>query len=651
MSNDLERERQEAEEHKSRIESAKSSLYQPGGPSVIRRHDDPGHLPGEEEALPTQTFAPVTPPRTFDREKFAAKTNVVFRRLLIAALVFFVVSLGIAAFMYFYGNNTISAKNISIEVSAPPSVPSSDTFSFDIMLQNNNNSDLVESALIIDYPEGARYVEDNTKPLVSDRIDLGTVAKGAIVKRTLSARLFGEEDAEKNIRIRFEYKVKDSNGVFSKEDDFNVVLRLAPLVLSVDALKEVNSNQEITLTTKVISNSNNVLSNVALNVTYPYGFTYTSSNLEVDGKTGQFPLGELKPNETKTVEIKGVINGQSAEDKVFKFNVGTANSAEEVKVSTLLATYVHDMTIRADFLATSITFDSRAGYATAGTPIRGSIQWKNTLSVPINDARFSLKIEGDLISRGDIASDRGFYDSNDGTIEWNKNVDKDLEEIPPGETGSFGFTIPLLAKEEAITGRITNPKVTLSFDVHGRRITDRDVTEDIEASFVRVVPIVTEATIDAKTFYAKGPFKNAGPTPAKAENKTTYTMSIALNNTTNEITNGEVTATLPTYVTYEGEVSPSSDKVTWNANTRQLRWTVGTLSPRTGYGAAPRTLYFKVGVTPSRTQIGQVLMLVDDIEFNGRDSFANTDIKANSPILTTLIQDVGSGFGGGQVVE
>lgn len=651
MPEDLERERQQAEEHKSKMDSARDSLYTPGAPSVIHRQPEPAGLPKDEETQPNRVFVPPPVAHTFNTGKTAQKVNVVFRRLLMAAVLFFIVALGAATFMYFYGNNIISSRNIKIDFTAPPSVPSSDSFSFDISVQNGNNSDLIKTAIVIDYPEGTRYVDDNAKSLVSERIDTGTLRKGEIIKRTVSARLFGEENAEKNIKVRLEYEVENSNAHFSKDADFNVILRLAPVVISIDALREVNNNQEVILTARIISNSNNTLRNVALNVIYPFGFNYTRSNLEVDGSKGQFPVGDIQPNETKTVEIRGTINGQSAEEKVFKFNVGTASPEENTKVTTTLATFIHDMIIRGDFLASSIVFNDPESYAYLGVPIRGTILWKNTLPEPINDAKFILKISGDLIDTENISSDRGFYDSNRGLIEWDKNVEKQLEEIAPGQTGSFSFTISLFDYDKALSERISNPKVTLDFDIQGQRITEKNVTENIRSSFTKIVPVVTVVDLTAKSLYNSGPLKNSGPIPPKAENKTTYTVALSLSNSVNAVTNGEVTATLPNYVKYEGGYSPASDKLTWNESTRQIRWNVGTLPVRTGYGTSPRTIYFKVSITPSRTQIGDILNLVNNIVFNGKDVFANGDIKAISPNVTTDLQDPGVVFGNGQVVQ
>ena len=139
--------------------------------------------------------------------------------------------------------------------------------------------------------------------------------------------------------------------------------------------------------------------------------------------------------------------------------------------------------------------------------------------------------------------------------------------------------------------------------------------------------------------------------PPKAETKTTYPGALGLSNSVNEITSGELIAKLPNYVTYEGQVSPSSDKVSWNASTRLLRWTTGSIPARTGYGCSPRILYFKVSVTPSRTQIGDILQLVTDISYTGKDSFADTDITVTSSDVTSSTRKGADGFENGQVVE
>ena len=87
---------------------------------------------------------------------------------------------------------------------------------------------------------------------------------------------------------------------------------------------------------------------------------------------------------------------------------------------------------------------------------------------------------------------------------------------------------------------------------------------------------------------------------------------------------------------------------------RHIRFLIqarGDVAAFTGHGTSPRTLSFKVGVSPSRTQIGQVLELVRSISFTGEDSIAGVTISATAPSVTTMTQDQASGSNSGQVVQ
>jgi hypothetical protein len=652
---DHEREDLEESEKKSRIEEAQARLYAPDAPKITYKRNDSGRLPEEEEENPVLKEWQSVPrkPTPINTERIAAGVNSVFKKILIGAIVFFVLCLIAAGTIYYYGNNTISSKNIDLQVNAPASVPSSDTYSFDVTVQNGNNADLIQSDIIVDYPDGTRSLDDTSKPLVSEKDDIGTLHKGDVAKKTVSARLFGQENDVKTIKVTYEYMIAGSNAHFSKETSFDVKLRLAPVVLSVDALSEVNSNQEVTLTANIISNSSNTLNNVALDVIYPFGFTYESANLEVQsGQDGLFPIGDLQPNETKQVVIKGIISGQSAEDKTFKFDVGTADPSAPEKVTTSLTTYQQQMSIRSDFLATSISFDGTSQqYTQAGQAIHGTINWKNTLSVPINDAQFVLKVGGDLIIPQNISADQGYYDSSKSTATWNKSVSDTLGEITPGETGQFSFSIPLQTYDQAISSGLTNPKVNLSLDVSGLRINENNVTESIESSFTKTVPIETTVDFQGNSLYSSGPIKNTGPIPPQAEKKTTYTISLALKNSVNDVSDGEVTAILPLYVNYENLIFPETEKVVWNQGTRQMRWEVGSLPAQTGYGSDARTLSFQVSITPSKTQIGQAVDLVKNIQFTGHDDYASADISQSIGTVQTTTADPGVVSNNGQVVQ
>jgi len=638
---------------KDRIKQASDNLYSPTAPSVThaKKDVDSVYLPSEEVEPVSTKWKEASAPKPFIKEINTAKINTILRKVLVGAVIFFGVSLVASILIYLYGNNIISSRNIAIEVSAPPSAPSSNPFSYDISIQNGNNASLVSSDIIVDYPDGARAVGDDVQPLVSEKIDVGTIGKGEIVKKTSSVRLFGKENDVKKIKITFEYKLAGSSGTFSKTSSFDVSLRQAPITVSVDALKEVGTNQEVTLVAKIASNSNNLLQNVVLNVSYPFGFVYTQSNLEVEtGNIGQFPLGDLLPNGTKEVIIKGTIAGQGAEDKLFKFNIGTAEPSAPSVVSTSLVSYDHTMVIRGDFLSSAISFN-KGDQISAGGTIQGTVTWKNTLTVPLNDAQFSMNISSNIIDAKSVTSEGGYYDSGKSTVLWDKTISPELSVIAPGQTGSFSFFVPTLSYETALAQHITNPKVNFTLNVKAKRLTDANVTEDITSSFVRTIPVSSSVVFRSNSLHSSGLIKNSGPLPPQAEHKTTYTAVLNISNSLNSISGGQVTATLPVYVSFEGLTVPSSEKVVWNEDQHVLRWDLSNLPARTGYGTSPRTLSFKIGLIPSRTQLGQAPVLVKDIVFTGQDDFAGTTITANAESINTTATDPGFVFGNDRVVQ
>lgn len=644
---------EEERRNNTRIGEAEQKLYSNTSPDIVRIQHDP--IINEQEEVEKnipRTFAPEVQKKVVNYLK-TEKADKLFRKILYFTIGFFVISILAATGLYLYGNNTVSSRNISININAPTSIPSSDPLTFDISIENRNNVDLMDSDIIIDYPEGSKRVDDDTRALVSESIPVGTVKRGEIIKKTANVRLFGGENSAKQIKATFHYKVSGSNSIFYKEGSHEIILRVAPIVLSINALKEVNNDQSVTLRAKITSNSSNTLKGVALNIDYPFGFTFKESNMETeDGNTGNFAIGDLNPNETKEVVITGKINGKNGEDKVFKYRLGTSETNDSQIVKTELVAFNHTMVIRGDFLSTVIMFDGNDKAPSAGGSVRGIIKWTNTLNVPVNDAVFSLKLSGALVDQTNVSVNQGYYRSDQGRIVWDKLSQPDLADIAPGETGQLVFVLPLAGYQQAVERNITNPHIDLVLDVSARRLTDRNVTEDITATISKQVPVATSVQLTGKNYHISGPIQNSGTVPPHAEQKTTYTIGFAISNSINDVSGAEVTATLPPYVTYENVISPTGESIAWNPNTHQLRWDIGKIKARTGYaGNAGKMVYFKVGFIPSKNQIGESPTLVTNISYKAHDDFSSVDLSGTIQNLNTTLDEAGVAQDSGQVVQ
>ena len=194
----------------------------------------------------------------------------------------------------------------------------------------------------------------------------------------------------------------------------------------------------------------------------------------------------------------------------------------------------------------------------------------------------------------------------------------------------------------AISGTqlLTNPTITAQVTVRGKRISEAGVPEEVKTAITQNVKVTSQAQFTARSAYFAGPFVNTGPIPPKVEQETTYTIIWDIVNISNTISNPQVRATIPSYVTWAGAVYPNKENITYNQNTHQITWVPGDIPAGTGVGKPPREVSFQIILTPSISQVGNIPTLMNHIHFDGIDSFTNESLSQDREDITTkLITD------------
>ncbi len=626
---------------KSRIEKLKSALYSRNEDMVPKEKRTPVH--GEETDVPSDWGQ--RPSFAFSPDDMKQKNNSFFNKFLVVSIVFFVIALGISAFIFFGGLNMISSSNVDIKIIAPSSVSSGETLDLGILIVNNNRTDLEEVSFIISYPEGARGTGSNNKVLSRDVVIVGTIAQGTSKDQSIRLILFGEKDSVKTLTFKVEYKVKGSNAVFSKEKTYDVVIGSSPLLLNVDYPKEINSGQEVTLSIDVTSNSTIVMRNTLVKVEYPYGFTYKDSSIKPLRDNSIWNMGDLKNGDKKTLKVTGILVGQNMEDRSFRVSVGTASSDTSKDFDTDLAVSQLTMGIRKSFFDLSV--NSSSGMTVLiGQNTNISINWQNTLPDKIVSSQIVATISGNAFDRSMVVvSNGGLYRSTDNTITWDKNSTPELGGISPSDEGQVTFSLASFSNPVQIRG-IKNPnlvvRVVMTGDRSGINAGTVTSTEDITIKLESIL------SISAFSYRNKGPFSNTGPIPPRADQESTYTVTWTATNTSNDLSDTVVSAVLGAGIVWKGEISPTSERVAYNPDTRTVSWNIGNISSGVGFTSSPKEVSFKVGVTPNITQIGQSLNIVGTTNIFAKDTYTTTIIKSASPAVTTRFSD--PGFVEGQAV-
>jgi len=556
------------------------------------------------------------------------------------ALLFFLAALGVFAWYVFGGFGTdVRANNIDIEIEGPLAVIGGEAAELQIIVTNRNKAPLQYADLIVSYPKGTRSVTDLSTDLPSQRISLGTIDPGATRQGTVSSVLIGEGGKEDVIQVTVEYQVEGGNAIFTANEDYEFTFAAAPVSIAIEARSEVIPGQPLSLTATVSTNANTVLKNVLLQMEAPFGFTVSASNPQMQ-ENNMWNLGDLRPGDVRTIQIQGVMKGQTGDERVFRFSVGTEQATGTKGIAVPLVKVEQKITLTQPFIGLSLGIDqdtsNKAAVARPGQVVRVSVNWKNELTTPITDVVFVASLSGLPIEGERVRSNDGFYRSVDNTVVWDGNTSRGvLKTLAPGASGTVGFEFT--TPSEAQLETLRNPSINISIRAAADRSDQGNVPQGLESTAIRTIKLLTSASALAQGFYNSNPFGSSGVVPPKVNKETTYAILLTAGNSTNPVEKGKITAQLPPYVRWTGIFSPGTEKLTFDQKNGTVTWDIGTLSAGTGVGgSAPRQVAFEIGFTPSSNQIGQTPSLVTNIKLEGKDSFTGTELQQTLPNITTV---------------
>ncbi len=565
-------------------------------------------------------------------------------KFFIGSSAFFILALGAAAYLFFGGGNVISPQNIDLEVVAPSLVDSGKEGSVQILINNRNTSALKLVDLIIDYPDGTRDPAASSQSLNHVRKSIGTIESGQQIKQTADGIFYGAEGSEQKVKITLQYSVTGSNAIFEKSAETSFRIGSSPVSLSIDTPADIVAGQAFAIDITVQSNAVAPLENVVVQGQYPFGFTPKSATPAAVAGGTFWKLGTMQPGSSQVIHLTGVLDGQEGDTRVLRFAVGSNTDSTDTTIEVPILTVPQTVTVRKPFITATLAVNGQTGKniaVAAGTPLQGTIQWKNNLTTSISNAQLVLTLSGPALDKNSVGSGSGFYQSNANTITWSPTQDESLASVPPGGTGTLQFSFATLPPGSNNT-LITNPTVNLSVGVAGTRQDGGSGPESVANVASASVSIASQVSLAAQALHFTGPVSNTGPMPPKAEKETSYTVQWTITNSSNTVANGVVAAILPPYVRY---VSAGSSGVSYDSQSRTVTWNVGDLSAGVGYSVPARQAYFQVILTPSTSQVGSAPQLTSAAKFKGQDRYAQVSVVSDSQAPTTALTE--SGFSSG----
>jgi len=549
------------------------------------------------------------------------------------AFLFFLASLGVAGYFFYYGDNSVSVDKVSIAIQGPTTIAGGDTVPLSIVITNKNSVVIENATIEIDFPTGTRNVADvlSTYPRYTE--NLGTLAPGETVTRSVKVILFGGAGESLSLPVSLSYNTAASNSVFVKKSSYALLISSTPLSVSVDVLPEIVSGAPLTFTLTVRSNATVPLDNVVLSAAFPFGFSVVSSSVPLNNSS--FLLGTLSPNASKTITLTGTLLGQDSEQKSFHFTIGTAKTAQDQTLAVSYMTQDASVMLTAPFISTTLAVNgntSANSVVNSGSSQNVTVSYTNTLSTSIKNVTVAVKVSGSAVDYDSIKTTNGFYRSADHTIVFSRDTDPSLATLAPDSSGIGTFSFATLPSGSLVS----SPTITFTTSVSGTRAGQTSVTEAVNSSATKTVKVATAIILSSSSLYSSAALSTSGPIPPIANQATTYAIVWNVRNQGSTIADGSLSAVLPSYVSYTG-VSTGTGSFSYDKGSRTVSWSIGDLAQNSSASGA-----FQISITPSTSQKGSAPTLVGTASFSGYDRFAGVQVKASaSPVTTETVGDPG----------
>lgn len=649
-------------DEQSRVEQRKRELYQPGSQT---REEELHELSREEYQLPTgfenaQISRPEAP--VAKAVKPPVPTSIkILRALTGIAVAGIIAALGYLGYQLLNPGQRPSSDLIETTLDMPVGADPASPVDITLSITNHNLIAIDEAEVVFRLPDGSFLAATSsdmaTATLVKDiKIPVGVVASNETVQRKIKAYILGAEQDEKKVSADISFKflgIEESK--FTKTTERPVRILSAPIIITIDSLARVSSGAPLAM--KVTAKSNTVvpLSGLLMNITYPPGYIFQSSDPVPSKGDHVWMLPDLAQGKAAEFNINGAFAGGGAGERVLHTVIGTAKPDNSGDIAGELSRVDTSVAIEAPFIDAKIDFGGRPGQqvvAQEGVRLEGELTLTNATRQPIDHVAAEIKIAGNYDAGSVDAGFGGIYRAALNSISWDERNDPRLASLLPGASVTYSFTIAPKAGTPASDGSV--PSLGFTANVRAVRTNESGVSGEASALAAEKVLLATSASFSARAVHFSGPFKDAGPVPPKVDQSTQYTIVWSLRNTTNTIEGGSVTALLAPAVAWTNMVdTEASGTVVFNADSHTVTWNVGKVPAGAGVSAQPpKEVSFQVELTPAQSMLEQTPKLLTGLIFTGKDAVTKQDVKVRAgDIDAGLVSDPQAGRGAGKVTK
>lgn len=542
-------------------------------------------------------------------------------------------------FFYQLNQQRFSDKRVRLEITGSNQVSAGEELTYTLTYRNDNLVALKNAKITVEVPnaliDSSLDILGQTKSEIREYElpELEPRSKGEII---IKGRLIGEIASIHTMKATLNYMPTILTSSFDSKTEFATTISDSPVVVDIQAPLQGVSGEIVNYVITVNNKSNNDLKDLELQLEYPETFAFTSSTLTASGNSKNiFTIPSLRSKTSYELTIVGNLGGSQQEIKVLKAKIGESRQG----AFTLYASSQKSTTLGAPYV--NLTQRVNTNIAKAGDTLEYTISFRNNTQVRIGEGFLKVQLDSKLLDLTRLNARGADFDSGTNTIIWRANAIPQLKTFGPNEQGEISFTVPIKRTIPIENFQDVNYVIKTNATFESNEVpTTLGVNKIIQGNSSEV-KLSTRLIPKASISYVSrdSSIVNTGPLPLKVAQLTTFSVSLEIQNLTNDVSGVSFRATLPDNVTWTGKTVTTNGNITYNERTKEIVWNVDKVPANTGLLRPLYRAVFQIGITPAINQIGQDPQLLSGINYTGQDDFTGIDLSGN---LEVDLRDIGS---------
>jgi uncharacterized repeat protein (TIGR01451 family) len=516
--------------------------------------------------------------------------------------------IGIAAF--YWQNLSYSKQVLKLEILGPDKADMGQSLEYTVKFKNNGEVRLTNPDLFFQFPDGALLDADQQKVMHLDSTALGgDIYPGEERSFKFTTRLLGKENETKQLQARMSFQPAGLKTTNEIKTTFTTILGKVPINLSIEMPDQAASGKALNIRVSYSSNVPYPLKDLTCKMDLPADFSMQYSNPKALDNQWDIPI--LNESGAGKIELSGILNGQANDQKVFKAQIGIWQDGNFI----VLKDAVRGVQIIAPSVYVTQKINNSDTYtASPGDQLHYEISFLNAGTEPMQNLVLISRLDSANIDLGSIKVPEGAYQQGDNSIIWDGSKIPALQFLDVGQQGTVEFWVNVNNRWAMRNSADKNPVIT-----------NRVTISPTNQSFL--TKINSSLVAEQKIYNNNQYFTNSGPYPLQVGQKTYLTVEWKVKNYYNDVEGAQIKGVLSPNVIFENQIWPSTAKITYDENTREVSCEIGSLPAGTGFLNDPKVCGFQVSVIP---EMKEDTLIVGGAQATGNDQWTGRQLQTIS---------------------